>query len=84
MALGAALFVPAMYITLPCIHAAMVSWALGCGGCRVMVGLVNTHYVYLPIPVVIQAPRLVDPRGALRRRHEEMKLAGMRCLPLLE
>eukprot|EP00798_Chlamydomonas_sp_ICE-L_P021507 gene21507-28490_t len=27
------------------------------------VGLVNTHYVYLPIPVVIQAPRTVDPRG---------------------
>ena len=23
------------------------------------VGLVNTHYVYLPIPVVIQAPRRV-------------------------
>ncbi len=29
----------------------------------VVVGLVNTHYVYLPIPVVIQAPRRVDPRG---------------------
>lgn len=29
----------------------------------VVVGLVNTHYVYLPIPVVIQAPRKVDPRG---------------------
>ncbi|GAB4815012.1 hypothetical protein N2152v2_002058 [Parachlorella kessleri] len=29
----------------------------------VTVGLVNTHYVYLPIPVVIQAPRTVDPRG---------------------
>lgn len=29
----------------------------------VVVGLVNTHYVYLPIPVVIQAPRTVDPRG---------------------
>lgn len=27
------------------------------------VGLVNTHYVLLPIPVVIQAPRKVDPRG---------------------
>jgi len=27
------------------------------------VGLVNTHYVYLPIPVVIQAARRVDPRG---------------------
>ncbi|KAK9808540.1 hypothetical protein WJX73_006509 [Symbiochloris irregularis] len=27
------------------------------------VGLVNTHYVYLPIPVVIQATRTVDPRG---------------------
>lgn len=25
------------------------------------VGLVNTHYVYLPIPVVIQAPRKVSP-----------------------
>ena len=29
----------------------------------VVVGLVNTHYVLLPIPVVIQAPRRVDPRG---------------------
>ncbi|KAG1673415.1 hypothetical protein FOA52_002180 [Chlamydomonas sp. UWO 241] len=27
------------------------------------VGLVNTHYCYLPIPVVISAPRKVDPRG---------------------
>mmetsp|Transcript_34610 Transcript_34610/g.76908 ORF Transcript_34610/g.76908 Transcript_34610/m.76908 type:complete len:538 (-) Transcript_34610:484-2097(-) len=27
------------------------------------VGMINTHYVYLPIPVVIQAPRKVDPRG---------------------
>ena len=29
----------------------------------VVVGLVNTHYVYLPIPIVIQAPRRVDPKG---------------------
>ncbi|KAI8464851.1 MAG: phosphofructokinase family protein [Monoraphidium minutum] len=29
----------------------------------ITVGLVNTHYVYLPIPVVIQAPRRIDPRG---------------------
>lgn len=29
----------------------------------ITVGLVNTHYVYLPIPTVIQAPRKVDPRG---------------------
>lgn len=27
------------------------------------VGLVNTHYVYLPIPVITQAPRTVDPKG---------------------
>jgi 6-phosphofructokinase 1 len=27
------------------------------------VGLLNTHFVYLPIPTVIQAPRRVDPRG---------------------
>lgn len=26
----------------------------------ITVGLVNTHYVYLPIPVVIQAPRRVS------------------------
>ena len=25
----------------------------------ITVGLVNTHYVYLPIPVIIQAPRKV-------------------------
>lgn len=29
----------------------------------VVVGLVNTHYVLLPIPVVIQQPRRVDPSG---------------------
>ena len=26
------------------------------------VGLVNTHYVYLPIPVIIQDTRKVDPK----------------------
>lgn len=34
----------------------------------VTVGLVNTHYVYLPIPVIIQAPRRVDPRGKMWNR----------------
>lgn len=29
----------------------------------VTVGLVNTHYAYLPIQAVIGEPRLVDPRG---------------------
>lgn len=29
----------------------------------VTVGLVNTHYVLLPIPVVIQAPRRVSPNS---------------------
>ncbi len=29
----------------------------------VTVGLVNTHYVYLPIEVVIQSARTVDPKG---------------------
>ncbi|KAL0041905.1 hypothetical protein WJX79_008483 [Trebouxia sp. C0005] len=33
----------------------------GFTGCTV--GLVNTHYVYLPIPVIIQAARTVDPKG---------------------
>eukprot|EP00197_Chlamydomonas_leiostraca_P002526 CAMPEP_0202857440 /NCGR_PEP_ID=MMETSP1391-20130828/375_1 /ASSEMBLY_ACC=CAM_ASM_000867 /TAXON_ID=1034604 /ORGANISM="Chlamydomonas leiostraca, Strain SAG 11-49" /LENGTH=499 /DNA_ID=CAMNT_0049536237 /DNA_START=96 /DNA_END=1596 /DNA_ORIENTATION=- len=27
------------------------------------VGLINTHYVYLPIPTIIQAPRKVNPKG---------------------
>ncbi|CAL5226255.1 g9100 [Coccomyxa viridis] len=31
----------------------------------ITVGLVNTHHVYLPIPVVIQSPRQVDPRGEM-------------------
>ena len=26
-------------------------------------GLVNTHYVYLPIPIIIQCPRKIDPYG---------------------
>ncbi|KAL0047542.1 hypothetical protein WJX82_006197 [Trebouxia sp. C0006] len=33
----------------------------GFTGCTV--GLVNTHYVYLPIPIIIQAARTVDPKG---------------------
>lgn len=36
------------------VHAAFAGYA------GVTVGLVNTHYVYLPIPVVIQAPRKVS------------------------
>ena len=36
------------------VHAAFAGYT----GCTV--GLVNTHYVYLPIPVVIQAPRKVS------------------------
>eukprot|EP00878_Enallax_costatus_P001477 GHUV01001628.1.p1 GENE.GHUV01001628.1~~GHUV01001628.1.p1 ORF type:complete len:516 (+),score=141.69 GHUV01001628.1:418-1965(+) len=34
----------------------------------ITVGLVNTHYVYLPIPVIIQAVRKVDPRGKMWNR----------------
>lgn len=29
----------------------------------VTVGLINTHYVYMPIPTIIQAPRKVNPKG---------------------
>nr|WHU05653.1 6-phosphofructokinase 1 [Chromochloris zofingiensis] len=36
------------------------------------VGLVNTHYVFLPIPTIIQAPRKVNPRG---RRWNRLKTA---------
>jgi 6-phosphofructokinase 1 len=32
------------------------------------VGLMNTHYVFLPIPTVIQAPRRVDPHGKMWNR----------------
>lgn len=39
------------------VHAAMAGYT------GITVGLVNTHYVYLPIPVIISAPRKVDPRG---------------------
>ena len=34
----------------------------------ITVGLVNTHYVYLPIPTIIQAPRTVDPVGRVWNR----------------
>ncbi|KAL4440737.1 hypothetical protein ABPG77_000446 [Micractinium sp. CCAP 211/92] len=34
----------------------------------ITVGLVNTHYCYLPIPLIIQAPRKVDPHGELWNR----------------
>lgn len=36
------------------------------------VGLINTHYVYLPIPTIIQAPRTVDPAG---RHWNRLKVA---------
>ena len=39
------------------VHAAFAGYT------GITVGLVNTHYVYLPIPVVISAPRCVDPKG---------------------
>lgn len=37
----------------------------------VSVGLVNTHYVYLPFPVIVATSRRVDPRGKMwnRLRH---------------
>ncbi len=39
------------------VHAAFAGYT------GITVGLVNTHYCYLPIPVVIQAPRRVGERG---------------------
>jgi len=39
------------------VHAAFAGYT------GVTTGLVNTHYVLLPIPVVISTPRRVDPRG---------------------
>lgn len=44
------------------------------------VGLVNTHYVYLPIPVIIQAPRVVDPQG---RQWNRLKTAIKQPDPLV-
>lgn len=44
------------------VHAAFAGYT------GVTVGLVNTHFVYLPIPLVIQAPRKVDPAGELWNR----------------
>lgn len=44
------------------VHAAFAGYT------GVTVGLVNTHFVYLPIEVVIQAPRKVDPHGELWNR----------------
>mmetsp|Transcript_10529 Transcript_10529/g.31703 ORF Transcript_10529/g.31703 Transcript_10529/m.31703 type:complete len:161 (-) Transcript_10529:310-792(-) len=44
------------------VHAAFAGYT------GVMVGLVNTHYVYLPIPTVISAPRMVDPNGKMYNR----------------
>lgn len=44
------------------VHAAFAGYT------GVTVGLVNTHFVYLPIPIVIQAPRKVDPQGELWNR----------------
>ncbi|CAD7699689.1 unnamed protein product [Ostreobium quekettii] len=44
------------------VHAAFAGYT------GITVGLVNTHYVYLPIPVVIAAPRMVDPKGKMWTR----------------
>ena len=44
------------------VHAAFAGYT------GVTVGLINTHFVYLPIPVVIQAPRKVDVHGELWNR----------------
>ncbi|CAD7699284.1 unnamed protein product [Ostreobium quekettii] len=44
------------------VHAAFAGYT------GITVGLVNTHYVYLPIPVVIAAPRTVDPKGKMWNR----------------
>ena len=38
----------------------------GFTGCSV--GLVNTHYVYLPIPMLIEKPRYVDPNSRMYQR----------------
>lgn len=43
-------------------HAAMAGYT----GCSV--GLVNTHYVYLPIPMLIEKPRFVDPNSKMYQR----------------
>ena len=37
------------------------------------VGLVNTHFCYLPIPAIIQAARFVDPRG---RQWNRLRMAN--------
>lgn len=42
-------------------HACADSLLSRCAG--MTVGLVNTHYAYLPIPMVIAQPRTVDPNG---------------------
>ncbi|CAD7701879.1 unnamed protein product [Ostreobium quekettii] len=38
----------------------------------ITVGLINTHFAYLPIPDIIQAPRRINPRG---RRWNRLKTA---------
>jgi 6-phosphofructokinase 1 len=38
----------------------------------VTVGLINTHYVYMPIETIIQKPRTVNPKG---RRWNRLKTA---------
>lgn len=44
------------------VHAAFAGYT------GITVGLVNTHYVYLPIPVIIMCPRTVDPKGKFWNR----------------
>lgn len=44
------------------VHAAFAGYT------GISVGLINTHLVYLPLPLLIEAPRKVDPEGEVWNR----------------
>lgn len=50
------------YLVVPQVHAAFAGYT------NITVGVVNTHYCFLPIPVVIKKPRMVDPNSNMYHR----------------
>lgn len=53
-------------------HAAMAGFT------GISVGLVNTHYVYLPIPMLIAKPRFVDPNSRMYQARNNILLLFLR------
>jgi 6-phosphofructokinase 1 len=52
----------AAYDDLSQVHGAFAGYT------NITVGVINTHYCFLPIPIVIRKPRMVDPNSVMYHR----------------